>query len=65
MEALLGKSSINGPFSMVMLNNQMVNLKKYQNIPVHDSSWSIDVHCSNKTILKIHGCSHELISKTI
>jgi hypothetical protein len=26
MEVLMGKSSINGPFSMAMLNNQRVNL---------------------------------------
>jgi hypothetical protein len=25
MEVLMGKSSINGPFSMAMLNNQRVN----------------------------------------
>jgi hypothetical protein len=32
MEVLMGKSSINGPFSMAMLNNQMVNveLSKFQ-----------------------------------
>jgi hypothetical protein len=28
MEALMGKSSINGPFSMGMLNNQRVNRHK-------------------------------------
>jgi hypothetical protein len=27
MEVLMGKSSINGPFSMAMLNNQRVNKK--------------------------------------
>ena len=27
MVVLMGKSSINGPFSMAMLNNQMVKLK--------------------------------------
>jgi hypothetical protein len=26
MEVLMGKSSINGPFSMAMLNSQMVNV---------------------------------------
>jgi hypothetical protein len=27
MEVLMGKTSINGPFSMAMLNNQMVSLQ--------------------------------------
>jgi hypothetical protein len=31
MEVLMGKSSINGPFSMAMLNNQRVNdFKEHQ-----------------------------------
>jgi hypothetical protein len=29
MEVLMGKSSINGPFSMAMLNNQRVILKRH------------------------------------
>jgi hypothetical protein len=29
MEVLMGKSSINGPFSMAMLNNQMVYIYMY------------------------------------
>jgi len=44
MEVLMGKSSINGPFSMAMLNNQMVNIPyysiKYQKIMVSISSHS-------------------------
>jgi hypothetical protein len=33
MEVLMGKSSINGPFSMAMLNNQRVNVIKNHGNP--------------------------------
>jgi hypothetical protein len=33
MEVLMGKSSINGPFSMAMLNNQRVNQKEKNGLP--------------------------------
>jgi hypothetical protein len=42
MEVLMGKSSINGPFSMAMLNNQRVvpadfpeKKPRSENVPVH------------------------------
>jgi len=31
---LIGKPSINGPFSMAMLNNQMVSLKKFKDATI-------------------------------
>jgi hypothetical protein len=42
MEVLMGKSSINGPFSMAMLNNQRVIIIPLNN-PINQSSptgWS-------------------------
>ena len=48
MEVLMGKSSINGPFSMALLNNQRVyiscNSVTSFTCRVHKSGWTIIIH---------------------
>jgi hypothetical protein len=43
MEVLMGKSSINGPFSMAMLNNQRVIDGNYGYFTSSQLKWAADV----------------------